>query len=151
MKWHDLLAKYNLQENSWINNMFKFREKWATVYRRDSFSGDMTSTQRSEGMNNVFKKTFRGRLSLSELLEKVDKCAVRLRRKEKYEDFKSRHSDPVICIRRHPLLKAAAASYTRTLYSFFEEEFQRQFTLSCTLLSSETTTNTYKVTSFFRE
>jgi hypothetical protein len=151
MKWHDLLAKYNLQENSWINNMFKFREKWATVYRRDSFSGDMTSTQRSEGMNNVFKKTFRGRLSLSELLEKVDKCAVRLRRKEKYEDFKSRHSDPVICIRRHPLLKAAAASYTRTLYSFFEEEFQRQFTLSCTLLSSETTINTYKVTSFFRE
>lgn len=68
MKWHALLAKYNLQENSWINNMFKFREKWATVYRRDSFSGDMTSTQRSEGMDNVFKKTFRGRLSLSELL-----------------------------------------------------------------------------------
>ena len=65
MKWHDLLVKYQLQENSWINGMFKFREKWATVYRRDSFSGDMTSTQRSEGMNNVFKKEFRGKLSLS--------------------------------------------------------------------------------------
>jgi zinc finger SWIM domain-containing protein 3 len=151
MKWRDLLARYKLEENSWINSMFKFREKWATVYRRDSFSGDMTSTQRSEGMNNVFKKTFRGRLCFSELLEKVDMCIARLRRKEKYEDFKSRHSEPVLCIRRHPLLKVAAASYTRTLYSFFEEEFQRQFTLSCTPLLSETTTNTYKVTSLFRE
>ena len=151
MKWHDLLVKYRLQENSWINAMFKFREKWATVYRRDSFSGDMTSTQRSEGMNNVFKKEFRGKLSFSEFLEKVDKCVGRLRRKEKYEDFKSRHTEPVLCIRRHPLLKAAAASYTRTLYTFFEEEFQRQFTLSCILLSSESTTNTYKVTSFYRE
>jgi zinc finger SWIM domain-containing protein 3 len=49
MKCHDLLDRYKLEKNSWINNMFKFREKWATVYRRDSFSGDMTSTQRSEG------------------------------------------------------------------------------------------------------
>jgi hypothetical protein len=35
---------------------------------RDSFTADMNSTQRSEGMNNVFKKRFRRKLSLSELL-----------------------------------------------------------------------------------
>ena len=150
-RWHDLLVKYSLEDNSWINNMFKFREKWATVYRRDSFSADMTSTQRSEGMNNAFKTTFNGKLSLSELLEKYDKCVARLRREEKYEDFQSRHTDPVLCIARHPLLKEAAASYTRSLYTYFEEEFQRQFTWSCTLLCNESTINTYKVKSFYRE
>jgi hypothetical protein len=31
-----------------------FFDKWATVYHRDSFSGYMTSTQRSEGLKNVF-------------------------------------------------------------------------------------------------
>ena len=148
---HDLLVKYSLEDNSWINNTFKFREKWATVYRRDSFSADMTSTQRSEGMNNAFKTTFNGKLSLSELLEKYDKCVARLRREEKYEDFQSRHTDPVLCIARHPLLKEAAASYTRSLYTYFEEEFQRQFTWSCTLLCNESTINTYKVKSFYRE
>ena len=102
-------------------------------------------------MNNAFKTTFNGKLSLSELLEKYDKCVARLRREEKYEDFQSRHTDLVLCIARHPLLKEAAASYTRSLYTYFEEEFQRQFTWSCTLLSNESTINTYIVKSFYRQ
>jgi hypothetical protein len=147
-RWHVLLAKHDIEGNSWINNLYKLREKWATIYRRDSFSADMTSTQRSEGMNNVFKKTFRKRLCLSELLPAYDKCTARLRRKEKYEDYKSRHTSPVLCIPNLPLLKTAAESYTRTLYSEFEEEFKKQFSLACVLLSTEGTISTYKVTSF---
>uniref|UniRef100_A0ACD5W183 Uncharacterized protein n=1 Tax=Avena sativa TaxID=4498 RepID=A0ACD5W183_AVESA len=147
-RWHELLAKYHVMDNSWMNNLHKLREKWATIYRRDSFSADMTSTQRSEGMNNVFKKTFRKRLSLSEFFEAYDKCTSRIRRKEKYEDYKSRHTIPVLCLPDLPLLKTAAESYTRTLYSEFEEEFKKQFSLSCVLLGIERTVSTYKVTSF---
>ena len=99
-------------------------------------------------MNNVFKKTFRRRLCLSEFLPAYDKCTARLRRKEKYEDYKSRHTTPVLCITDLPLLKNAAESYTRTLYSEFEEEFKKQFSLSCVLWSTEGTISTYKVTSF---
>ena len=56
-KWHELLAKYNLENNSWMANLYALRAKWAAVYR-DSFTADMNSTQRSEGMNNVLKKDF---------------------------------------------------------------------------------------------
>jgi hypothetical protein len=97
----------------------------------------MTSTQRSEGMNNVFKRTFRRKLSISELLVEFDKCAARLRGNELYEDYKSRSSEPVLCVSNLPLLKAAAKSYTRNMHSIFEEEFKKQFVLSCTLLSHE--------------
>jgi zinc finger SWIM domain-containing protein 3 len=65
-RWQELLVNYKLEGNSWMANLYKLREKWATVHRRDSFSGDMTTTQRSEGMNNAFKKTFRKKLSLSQ-------------------------------------------------------------------------------------
>uniref|UniRef100_A0ACD6AMH5 Uncharacterized protein n=1 Tax=Avena sativa TaxID=4498 RepID=A0ACD6AMH5_AVESA len=147
-RWHGLLAKYQVMDNSWMNNLYKLREKWATIYCRDSFSADMTSTQRSEGMNNVFKKTFRKRLCLSELLQAYDKCTARLHRKEKYEDYKSRHTTPVLCLPNLPLLKTAAESYTRTLYSEFEEEFKKQFSLSCVLWDTKGTISTYKVTSF---
>lgn len=120
----------------------------ATVFRRDSFSAYMTSTQRSEGMNSAFKKTFRRKLSLSELLEQYDKCISRLRRSEKYEDYKSGHTNPIPLICNLPLLKTAAKSYTRTLYSDFEEEFKKQFSLSCNLLLKEGVSNIYKVTAF---
>nr|XP_051206807.1 protein FAR1-RELATED SEQUENCE 9-like [Lolium perenne] len=78
----------------------------------------------------------------------LDKCTACIRRKEKYEDYKSCHTDPVLCLSNLPLLKTAAESYTRTLYSEFEEEFKKQFSLSCVLLGTEGTISTYKVTSF---
>ena len=75
-------------------NLYSLREKWAAVYR-DSFTADMTSTQRSEGMNNLFKNRFRRKLGLSELIGECDKVSATLRENELEEDFQSRRKKPV--------------------------------------------------------
>jgi zinc finger SWIM domain-containing protein 3 len=111
-KWHELLAKYNLENNSWMANLYALRARWAAVYR-DSFTADMNSTQKSEGMNNVFKKRFRRRLGLSELLVECEKVAVSLRANELDADFKSRRKSPVASIPNLPMLNTAAESHTR--------------------------------------
>jgi len=111
-KWHELLAKYNLQYNTWMANLYALRAKWAAVYR-DSFTADMNSTQRSEGMNNVFKKIFCRKLGLSEFLVECEKVAVSLRTNELDADFKSCRKNPVPYIRNLPMLNTAAESYTR--------------------------------------
>ena len=54
-KWDELLHEYELEDNDWMSNLYSLRTKWAAVYR-DSFTTDMNSTQRSKGMNNVFKE-----------------------------------------------------------------------------------------------
>ncbi|XP_010229807.1 protein FAR1-RELATED SEQUENCE 5-like [Brachypodium distachyon] len=144
-KWQELLIEYDLVENSWIQTLFGLREKWAAVYRNDSFHADMTSTQRSEGMNNVFKKQFRKKLCLSELLVQYEKCATSLRENELDADFKSRKSKPVTYIRNLPMLKTAAESYTRRLYSDFEEQFKHQFSVTYELISTVGTIKTYEV------
>lgn len=134
-KWHELLAKYNLENNSWMANLYALRAKWAAVYH-DSFTADMNSTQRSEGMNNVFKKRFRRKLGLSELLVECENVAASLRSNELDADFKSRWKTPVSYIRNLPMLKTAAESYTRRMYSEFEEEFKKQFTFVLWIIGS---------------
>jgi hypothetical protein len=61
-------------------------EKLVAVYR-DSFTADITMTQRSEGMNNVFKRRFRRKLGLSELIVECEKVSSSLRANELGEDF----------------------------------------------------------------
>jgi zinc finger SWIM domain-containing protein 3 len=56
-KWHELLREYNLEDNDWLANLYSLREKLAIIYR-DSFTADMTSTQRSEGMIMSSRKGF---------------------------------------------------------------------------------------------
>jgi hypothetical protein len=143
-KWHELLAKYNLGNNSWMTNLYALRKKWAAVYC-DSFTADMNLTQRSEGMNNIFKKRFRRRLGLSKLLVECEKVTVSLRANELDADFKSRRKNPVAYIPNLPMLNTAAESYTRRMYSEFEKEFKRQITLSCELLEAAGTNKTFFV------
>ncbi|KAM0890258.1 hypothetical protein ACQ4PT_027095 [Festuca glaucescens] len=144
-KWQELLITNDLVENSWIQTLYGLREKWVAVYRNDSFSADMTSTQRSEGMNNVFKKQFRKKLSVSELLVEYEKCAASLRENELDADFKSRKSKPVPFVRNLPMLKTTAESYTRRIYIDFEEEFKQQHLVKCEIISTVGTVITYKV------
>ncbi|KAG2649476.1 hypothetical protein PVAP13_1NG113519 [Panicum virgatum] len=143
-KCDELLAKYNLEDNTWMSNLYALRAKWAAVYR-DSFTADMHSTQRSEGMNNVFKKTFRRKLCLLELLVECENVIVTLRSNEKDADFQSRRKIPVCYIPNLPMLKTAAETYTRRMYSDFEEEFKKQFMLSCELLEGNGTNSTFFV------
>ena len=78
-------------------------------------------------MNNVFKKRFRRRLGL---LAECDKVSAILRENELDADFNSRRKNPVTYIPNLPILKTAAGSYTRRMYSEFEEQFKEQFQFS---------------------
>ena len=142
-KWDELLHEYELEDNDWMSNLYSLRTKWAAVYR-DSFTADMNSTQRSEGMNNVFKKRFRRKLGLSELLVECEKVCNSLRRNELEEDFNSRRKSPVI-FTSLPLLKTTTESYTGRIYREFEDEFKTQFSFSCKLLQSKGSILTYMV------
>jgi zinc finger SWIM domain-containing protein 3 len=123
-KWNELLTKNGLEENSWLLNLYDLRRKWVAVYRT-SFTADMTTTQRSEGMNNIFKKRFRRKLGISELLVECDKVSASLRENELDEDFKSFIKIPVNYVLNLPLLKSATESYTKRMYTEFETKFKK--------------------------
>jgi zinc finger SWIM domain-containing protein 3 len=95
--------------------LYDLRKKWAAVYH-DSFTANMNSTQRSEGMNNVFKKRFQRRLGISKLLAEFDKVSTSLRENELDADFNSRRKTPVTCIPNLPMLKTAAESYKKDVF-----------------------------------
>jgi len=105
-------------------NLYALREKWAAVYR-DSFIADMNSTQWSEGMNSFFKRRFRRKLGISKLLVECEKVTVSLRSNELDADFKLCPKISISYIPNLPMLKIAAESYIRIMYSEFDEEFKK--------------------------
>ena len=102
-------------------------------------------------MNNVFKKRFRRKLGLSELLVDCEKVSSSLRKNELNEDFESRRKSPVTYIPNCPLLKTVAESYTGRMYKEFEEEFKEQFLFSCKLLDTNGSILTYTVTHMYSD
>lgn len=144
LKWKEMIGAYNLEDNTWMEILYGTREKWAALYCPDSFYADMMSTESNERSTKALKK-FRRKLCLPEFIEEYENCITSLRQNELEEDFKSRQTNPVPFCDDLPMLKTAAESYTRNLYSDFEGEFRKLFTLSCSLMSQDGAISTYKL------
>ncbi|XP_050259081.1 protein FAR-RED IMPAIRED RESPONSE 1-like [Quercus robur] len=102
--WDNMLDKYDLKNNSWLQRQFELREKWGLVYGRKTFCADMSITQRSESMNSQIKRL-------------VDEgCFEELR-----ADFKATQSKPSL---EYPveILKHATSVYTLAVFKLFNRE-----------------------------
>ncbi|XP_062101559.1 protein FAR1-RELATED SEQUENCE 9-like isoform X2 [Humulus lupulus] len=87
--WKKMLERYNLKDNDWLERMFKLKEKWALVYGRDSFCANMTTTQRSESMNNVLKHYVSYQHSMLRFFQHFERLVDDRRYEESKADFKT--------------------------------------------------------------
>ncbi|XP_048537852.1 uncharacterized protein LOC125516457 [Triticum urartu] len=55
-KWSELLQKFNLADNLYLENLYSKRHMWAKPYFSGVFCAGMTSTQRSESANHMLKR-----------------------------------------------------------------------------------------------
>ncbi|GKU95397.1 hypothetical protein SLEP1_g8760 [Rubroshorea leprosula] len=54
MKWQVMIKEHDLVENQWLKDIFEEREMWAPPFLTDQLWAGMSSTQRSEGLNDFF-------------------------------------------------------------------------------------------------
>ncbi|PKU60219.1 hypothetical protein MA16_Dca027358 [Dendrobium catenatum] len=48
-----MITEGSLHSNGWLEELYRIRNKWSTVFNKDYFSMGILSTQRSESTNNV--------------------------------------------------------------------------------------------------
>ncbi|XP_074374818.1 protein FAR1-RELATED SEQUENCE 5-like [Apium graveolens] len=123
--WDDMLEKYNLKDNEWLKNLYENKKKWALVYGRETFSADMSTTQRSESMNN------------KSLLDDR-RCD------ESKADTKSSISMSALPYPAE-ILKHAASIYTLEVFKIFHEKVWKTWNCNIEILEECQTLTEYKV------
>ncbi|XP_075648610.1 protein FAR1-RELATED SEQUENCE 5-like [Castanea sativa] len=119
--WDNMLDKYDLKNNSWLQRQFELREKWALVYGRKTFCADMSTTQRSESMNSQIKRYITYNYDLLRFLHHFQRLVDDRRFEELRADFKATQSKPSL---EYPveILKHAASVYTPAVFKLFNRE-----------------------------
>ncbi|KAG9458416.1 hypothetical protein H6P81_002924 [Aristolochia fimbriata] len=121
--WEKMLDEYNLRGNSWLEDLFKEKYKWAMVYGRHTFCANLRSTQRSETFNSLMRKYLNSRLHPMHFFEQFDRLIEDRRHEELQADFRSINSTPTLFV-PCPILKQASAHYTMDIFFLFQEEWQ---------------------------
>ncbi|XP_023763920.2 protein FAR1-RELATED SEQUENCE 5-like [Lactuca sativa] len=131
--WEVMRSKYELENNSWITDMYNQRIHWAKPFLKDTFFAGMTTTGRSESINSFFDGYVNSRTMLNEFVVQYDKAVESRRAAEEDEDFKTMNSRPVLSS-VHPIEAKAGQCYTRKMF----ETFKKEWTEAITNLTHET-------------
>ncbi|XXG68485.1 hypothetical protein AAC387_Pa06g1563 [Persea americana] len=114
--WESLVHRYRLRKNEWFLSLYSARQKWVPVYLRDIFFA-----QDSETMNSFFDRYVKANTTFQEFVAEYERALASRYEKELEEDIRTAHTKPIL-MTRLPFEKQAADTYTRTMFSRFQEE-----------------------------
>ncbi|XP_074348958.1 protein FAR1-RELATED SEQUENCE 5-like [Apium graveolens] len=120
-RWKALMLKYKLEDNTWLQGLYKLKHKWIDAYTRNIFFAGQKTTSRSEGMNAFFDAYVGSCTELKEFVEGAQKALERQFMNEKEEDYNTCHK--IRCMRLNTVLEQHAASiYTKEMFKKFQEQ-----------------------------
>ncbi|RWR82329.1 protein FAR1-RELATED SEQUENCE 5-like protein [Cinnamomum micranthum f. kanehirae] len=120
--WDNMLRKYRLVDNMWLQQLFIEREKWALVYGKDTFCADIINTQRGETLNKEFKKYLHPTHNMLHFLENFQRLVDERRYAELKANFKMTQSLPKVIL-PVDILTHASSVYTPKIFEMFQTEY----------------------------
>ncbi|XP_062164895.1 protein FAR1-RELATED SEQUENCE 5-like [Alnus glutinosa] len=128
--WKDLLEKYNLHDNAWLNGLYMDKTFWVPAYMKDTFWVGMSTTQRSE-----------------KFVDEYDNALRRMVESEARADFDS-FNRTIPCISALQLEKQFQVVYTNAKFKEIHEQFVKMMSCNNALLKSEGAISTFEVVEY---
>jgi hypothetical protein len=145
--WKDLLEKYNLHDNAWLNGLYMDKTFWVPAYMKDTFWAGMSTTQRSKSMNAFFDGYVHSRTTLKEFVDKYDNALRRIVESEACADFDS-FNLTIPCISALHLEKQFQVVYTNAKFKEVHDQFVNMMSCNNSLLKSEGAISTFEVVEY---
>jgi len=93
------LMRRKVTKQTWLDSIYKLKEKWAECYMKDVFTLGMRSIQLSESLNNDLKIHFKSDLDLIRFFKHFERVVQGKRDNELDSEFDSRKKLPRIFMR----------------------------------------------------
>ncbi|XP_018841252.2 protein FAR1-RELATED SEQUENCE 5-like [Juglans regia] len=144
-EWALIVVKYELGENTWLQNLYSRWDMWVPAYLRSIFCAGMSTTQRSESMNKFFKDYVRSSTLVSDFVHQYEKAIDARYFKEKEKDVRTK-STRAIMKTPFKIEEEAATIYTRKSFMIFQDELFNSLRYQAKKLYVSGEVKTYGVT-----
>ncbi|XP_072992246.1 protein FAR1-RELATED SEQUENCE 9-like [Typha latifolia] len=120
--WKSILDKYDIGDNPWLQFLYNIRQKWVPVFFKDTFTAEISATQRPESLKKFFEKYFNTKTHLPVFVSLLEHAMAGWSEREALEDLATSFTRPNLKTPSN-MLKQVADVYTRTIFNIFQEEF----------------------------
>uniref|UniRef100_A0ACD5VGC8 Uncharacterized protein n=1 Tax=Avena sativa TaxID=4498 RepID=A0ACD5VGC8_AVESA len=113
-----------VHKQTWLDSIYKVKEKWAECFMRDVFSLGVRSTQLSESFNNSLKNHLKSDFHIVRFLKHFERTVEDKRNKELQSEFQARKNIPRMKMST-PMLVQASEVFTPIIFEAFQSEYER--------------------------
>ncbi|XP_042964768.1 protein FAR1-RELATED SEQUENCE 4-like [Carya illinoinensis] len=143
-KWGQLIQKYDLGDNPWLQGLYNERAFWVPVYLKGVFWVGMSTTQSSESMNAFFDGFVHFGTTLKEFVDQFDNALRKKVEVETTADFNFANQT-IPCSSAFRIEKQFQAVYTNAKFKEVQREVWRMILCNCILISKDCCISTYNV------
>ncbi|KAF5447271.1 hypothetical protein F2P56_032838 [Juglans regia] len=120
-KWGELIQKYDLGDNTWLEGLYTERSFWVPAYLKDVFWAGTSTTQRSESMNAFFDGYVHSGTTLKKFVDQFDNALRKKVEVETIADFNS-YNQTIPCVTPFLFEKQFQAVYTNAKFKEIQGE-----------------------------
>ncbi|XP_071688304.1 protein FAR1-RELATED SEQUENCE 5-like [Rutidosis leptorrhynchoides] len=115
-RWVSIVARYKLEDNEWLNEMFNLRRIWIpTYFRYWDMSGLICTSSRSESENHMFQQLMSNSSTLVEFISFFETAMQIQRQVQSTKNPESRYVIPKVVI-DYEIEQHAVQLYTRKFF-----------------------------------
>ncbi|XP_071686542.1 protein FAR1-RELATED SEQUENCE 3-like [Rutidosis leptorrhynchoides] len=140
--WNFIIDKYDLRSNDWLQSIFDVRQQWVPAYFRDTFFAFNQSFESSFFDGYVNEHT-----TVPSFFRQYERALENSFEKEIESDFDTICTTPVLRT-PSPMEKQAANSYTKTIFSKFQEELVETFAYTANRIDGDGSVSTFRVAKY---
>ncbi|KDP33573.1 hypothetical protein JCGZ_07144 [Jatropha curcas] len=124
--WSDMIRRYGLGDNKWLQTLYEERQRWVPVYLKDIFFAGMIPIQENEGLTTFFDGYVHKHTSFKEFVDKYGLALHRKHLKEAMADLESRNSTFELKTRYNFEVQLSEV-YTKEVFKKFQSEVEGMY------------------------
>ena len=122
-RWQQLINDHELDKNEWLDTLYEERQWWVPCYLKGNFWADMSTTQRSEGLNAFFDGFINSTTTLQQFVVQYENALHHKAEKECEADFASLNTT-IPCATQSLIERQYQQAYTYSKFAEIQMEFR---------------------------
>ncbi|KAF3784063.1 FAR1-RELATED SEQUENCE 9 protein [Nymphaea thermarum] len=146
--WRSFIDKYELQDNQWLQSLYKNCDKWIQVYFQDVLLDNMPKTQISETISMFFDVD--DHTTLMSFINQCENAVDSWYEKELVQYYKTSDMKPYLKM-GFPMENQVAEIYTKTIFLEFQEQLVQSLHHIAEMSREDGPISTFKAINFAAE